>query len=440
MVEDYFNGVRETLILIPKKNGKTTLLAALGLFHLTTTPDAACYIGAASRDQASILFEQATGFIRRSPWLQKYVDVKAGYREIRSTEDSGRLRVLAADANTADGVIPTLALVDELHRHKNSELYAVFRDGLPARNGQMITISTAGDDENSPLGKLRQAAHALTGQKRKGMYRYAAKSGFSMHEWALGPDDDRDDLDLVVQANPAPWQTKPALRERLESPSTRPWEWARFACGVWVAGEESAISEKEWRGCAVTGTEIPDGSEGVFVGIDLGWKHDYTALVPIRRGDDEVVDIHPPTVLVPPGGGEAIDSEEIWAAIILMETRWPQITFVLDPEAGGEQLAQRMERELPNARVATHSQKTPPMCLAAQRLSEAIAAKQIRHPDDPMLNSHVLSAAAMQIGPSWKFVKQRKKDMKIDALIALAIAHSTLIGEPPPEPSTVTFA
>ena len=109
MLQDYFSGAEETLILIPKKNGKTTLLAALGLFHLTVTEDAACYIGAASRDQASILFKQAAGFVRRCDWLQKYVDLKAGYREIRSRRDSGLLQVLAADANTADGVIPTLA-------------------------------------------------------------------------------------------------------------------------------------------------------------------------------------------------------------------------------------------------------------------------------------------------------------------------------------------
>ena len=30
MLQDYFSGAEETLILIPKKNGKTTLLAALG--------------------------------------------------------------------------------------------------------------------------------------------------------------------------------------------------------------------------------------------------------------------------------------------------------------------------------------------------------------------------------------------------------------------------
>jgi phage terminase large subunit-like protein len=56
MLADYFDGTRETLILLPKKNGKSTTLAALALFHLIATLDAECVIGAASRDQATILY------------------------------------------------------------------------------------------------------------------------------------------------------------------------------------------------------------------------------------------------------------------------------------------------------------------------------------------------------------------------------------------------
>jgi phage terminase large subunit-like protein len=63
MLADYFDGAVETLILLPKKNGKSTLLAAIALYHLITTPDAECVVGAASRDQATILYDQAAGFV-----------------------------------------------------------------------------------------------------------------------------------------------------------------------------------------------------------------------------------------------------------------------------------------------------------------------------------------------------------------------------------------
>jgi Phage Terminase len=160
MLADYFAGATETVIVIPKKNGKTTLLSALALYHLWREPDAECVIVAASRDQARILFKQAAGLVLRSELAPKF-DVKGGYGEIRLAGEKmgGRIRVLAADSATADGVIPTLALVDELRRHPSAELYGVFRDGLGPRDGQMLTISTAGATFASPLGRLRAKAH-----------------------------------------------------------------------------------------------------------------------------------------------------------------------------------------------------------------------------------------------------------------------------------------
>ena len=94
---------------------------------------------AASREQANILRVQAEQMVRRSGvpvgkfgWRigDTIFEVKAGYREIRLGD--AKMRVLAADAATADGEIPTLALVDELHRHRSLDLYGVLADGLEA--------------------------------------------------------------------------------------------------------------------------------------------------------------------------------------------------------------------------------------------------------------------------------------------------------------------
>lgn len=428
MLGDLFGGRRETLILISKKNGKSTLLAALALFHLCTTPDAECVIAAASRDQASIMLRQAQGFIRRSPSLQQRLQVKQ--REIVHNQLGGRVRILASDVDTADGVIPTLALVDELHRHKSADLYGIFRDGLGPRNGRMVTISTAGDDETSPLGELRTAAHALPGLIRKGAYRYVRTDNFAMHEWALDPDQDRSNMRIVKQANPAPWHTIKALTDLHRSPSMKPWQWGRFACGVWLSGEDSAISETEWRACAGEET-IPPEAKGVYIGIDLGWKWDTTAIVPVWKADgSELAIVGEPVIVVPPRDGTATPFERIWEPIQEMARSFEEVVFVLDPEAGGEQLAQTIEDEL-GVEPAIHSQKTTPMQLAAQRLSEAISEKRITHPDDPTLNAHVLAASAKQEGERWKFVKGKRKRAPIDGAIALAMAHSTLVGTKP---------
>ena len=90
ILADYFAGTRETLVLLSKKNGKTTLLAALALHHLLVTADAECVIGAASREQAAILFDQAVGFIRRSDGLADELVARAGIRVDPPTRPAGR--------------------------------------------------------------------------------------------------------------------------------------------------------------------------------------------------------------------------------------------------------------------------------------------------------------------------------------------------------------
>jgi phage terminase large subunit-like protein len=430
MLADYFEGARETLILIPKKNGKTTLLAALALYHLLHTRDAACFVGAHSKDQATILYRQAGMLVERSG-LEDRARVQKGYRHIESRSDSGAIRVLAADESTADGVIPTLALVDELHRHKTDGLYGVFRDGLGPRNGQMLTISTAGDDEESPLGLLRTRAHSLPGFKSEGAYHHVHTREFAMHEWALNPDDDREDLAVVARANPAPWQTEAELAIRRDSPSMTPWQWARFACGVWMFGEQGAISEREWRACEDPEAVIPEEATGVIIGVDLGWRWDTTAIVPIWEDDAGTFVVGDTTIIVPPRDGSATDYETIWSVIERLAERYLRPTFVVDPEAGGEQLAQQIDAEL-EATVIEHSQKPLPMALAAQRLSEAISERRIRHRGDPDLTRHVLAASPKPVGEGWRFVKPRLRTGVIDGAIALAMAVSIAadIGEP----------
>ena len=434
MLADFFDGTTETIVLVSKKNGKSTLVGALALFELVTVPDAEAVIVAASREQAGILFGQAAGFVRRSEWLKERV--KPTLRELRSRSDAGRIRVLAADADTADGTICTLAIVDEVARHKSAELYGTLRDGLGPRQGRLIGISTAGDDEDSPLGRMRRAAYALPEGERDGAYRYcrSADGAFVLHEWALEPGDAREEMAVVKRANPASWQTEEALRRRFDSPSMTSWAWARFACGLWVVGEDGAISEREWAACARPGLEIPEGAEGVIVGIDLGWKWDTTAIVPIRREPDAPIRVHPAAILTPPQDGTSLDAEDVFATCELFAERWPSLTFELDPEAGGEQLAQRLDREL-RVPILTHSQKAGPMCDASQQLAQAIAEGDLEHPDDEELTRHVLAASARFYGVGWRLVKPAKKNLPIDGAVALAMAVRVLLAHGTAEPS-----
>lgn len=427
MITDYFAGTTETLILVSKKNGKSTLLASLALFHLLVTPDAECVIAAASRDQAAIMLRQARGFIRRSEALSRLMEVKQ--REIVSTVDDGRIRILAADADTADGVIPTLALVDELHRHKSADLYGVFRDGLGPRDGQMITISTAGDDEDSPLGRMRSAAKKLATVEAEDAYTYcrSADGSYVMHEWALRHEQDRDDMGVVKLANPASWQTLDALQRRHDSPSMTPWQWARFACGVWLQGENTAIDPIEWAQCGTEASFRPSGT--VRFGLDIGWRDDTTAIIPHWIDDDGVAWTPAPRVLRAERAGQSLRKKAVLDAVCELRDEYGSSTVVIDPENDGESVAQDLE-DL-GFDVISHSQKPQPMALAAERFHAAVREGKLRHPFDDTYTRHVLNAHAKSTDDGrWRFVKETKQSSKhIDALIAAAMVHSVAIGE-----------
>lgn len=429
MLADYFRGAIETVILISKKNGKTTLMAALALYHLLTTVDAECVIGAAARDQAQIMLRQIRGFIGKSEDLTRLMDVSQ--REVRMLDGEGRIRIMSSDADTGDGVIPTLALVDELHRHKNSDLYGVFRDGLGPRDGQIITISTAGDDEDSALGQMRSRAYALPTFEKDGTYRYArsANGAFALHEWALDPDQDRDDVGVVKQANPASWHTLEKLQIRRDSPTTTEWQWARFACGVWLQGENRVISPVEWALCGTGDPLVPPTGSDVRIGLDLGFSGDTTGIV-VHWFDEDVACIGAARVLVPPRArGESLRKRDVLVVLEGLRDEFGANEVVCDPSRNAEVFVDDLEDA--GFDVVGYSQHPGPMAQAAERFYSAVRERKLLHPADPTFTRHVLNAVRRStVEGAWTFVKESKSSEKhIDALIAAAMVHSLAVEE-----------
>jgi phage terminase large subunit-like protein len=422
LLTDYFNGVRETLVLLPKKNGKTTLKAALALFHVITTPDAECVVAAASRDQAAILLRQAKGFVDRSPALAARLYVKD--REIIKRDKRGRVRILAADADTADGIIPTLAIVDELHRAKSADMYGVFRDGLGPRDGQMLTISAAGDAEASVLGELRAAARGLEHQERDGkhLHCWSADGIFAMHEWALEADDDLDDLELVKMVNPASWQTVDELRRRHDSPSMTPSQWARFACGVWMTGETWWLSGEQVRGAALERAQLAPG-EAIGLGFDGSRVGDATALVACRLSDRclfplgvwENPEPNDRTWEVPAGQVEDLLGQ-------VME-RYRVVRGYFDPPLWQTEL-DRWALEWGAPAVVPFSTNGKPMMNATERFRTDFAAGDIPHSGHPGLVRHMLNARIRDVRGGYFLTKERRTSPdKIDIAVASVLAY-----------------
>jgi phage terminase large subunit-like protein len=426
VVRDVLAGFREIWMVVPEGNGKTTLMAGIALYHGATTPNPFVPIGASSREQAEILYQQAEGFVLRSPAIRHQFHCLGGYRRIKCLETMGRIQVYAADDRTADGVIPTLALLDELHRHRDLRLYRTWRGKIEKRGGQILTISTAGEP-GSEFEEMR--ARILNDSKRRrvrGQHIRAEGNGLVLHDWAVRNRAESEDMTVVAKANPRKAITTAALRRKHASPTMTQAHWQRFVCNIATRESGQAITPEMWDALAEKSL-VPNRRAWSVGWMDLGWKIDTSALgVLVWEGRDRRV-ITGTRIITPP-----VDEADIVTALLDLEAEFEPVGWVYDPSAGAQQMAQLLDKgEHPiqtrrGARPLTfieHSQDNSMMSAAAARFDEAIRTGRIVHDGHPGLRSHVLNAVRHELGAErWKYDRppdakgERRAKYPIDAL------------------------
>jgi phage terminase large subunit-like protein len=435
-LRDIFRGVPEAWLIVPEGNAKTTLVAGLALYHIAHTASANVPVAASSRDQAEILYRQAEGFVERSE-LDGFRCLE-GYRRIRYDGTHSRIQVFAADDRTGDGVIPTLALVDELHRHRDLRLYRTWRGKVSKRGGQIAAISTRGEpgsEFEATLEKIRQSAPDVT---RRRTFTRAASPQLVLHEWAVPEGGDVDDLALVKEANPLRAITVSALREKFATPTMTLAHWRRFVCNLPTRADDAAITEQEWY-AAASPERIPEG-EPVWVGLDVAWKWDTTALVPLWVGDDDRRLLGPATILVPPRDGTSLDPDAVERAVREIHERNPIHTVVMD-ESRAEQLA-RWIGDAIGATVVDRAQTNTFAVQDFERFMEGLRSGHLKHSGDAGLTAHALHAIARVLPfgdsrfdrPNQSRLGPDQERRVIDALTAAAMVNA-LATAPKPKPA-----
>lgn len=152
---------------IPKKNGKSELAAALGIYHLFADGElnAEVYICAADKDNASIVFNDAVYMLTTAPWTAKMIArgelkiiesrKRVEYRQRVRTGNGGYkwivlgvMAVLSSESYSKHGYKPSCVIFDELHAQPNRDLWEVmtFGAGSGRRQPVWIVLTTAGDD------------------------------------------------------------------------------------------------------------------------------------------------------------------------------------------------------------------------------------------------------------------------------------------------------
>lgn len=133
---------RELVLVIGRKNGKSTLAAAIGLycFCCDNEPGAEIYTVATKKDQAKIIWKESKSMVLKSRAIQKRVDVRVG--ELLYPKTDSIYKALSSDSDTLDGLNVHCALLDEVHAWKDKNLYDVVVDGTSSREQPLIVIVT----------------------------------------------------------------------------------------------------------------------------------------------------------------------------------------------------------------------------------------------------------------------------------------------------------
>lgn len=167
---------KESFIMIPRKNGKTTLIAAIawGFALMERRSGSTIYIVAASQQQALQSFNfllnalRANGMIEEFRVLDNYAEHSI---EAHFEDDAGnpagslRIQALAANPSVQDSFNCNCAIADEMHAMKSPAQYDRFKEAMKAyTNKLMLGITTAGDDANSfCYQKLEYAVKVVDG-------------------------------------------------------------------------------------------------------------------------------------------------------------------------------------------------------------------------------------------------------------------------------------
>lgn len=136
---------QEVVLIVARKNGKSTLAAAVGLYLQIADgePGSEVYACATKKDQAKIIWLEAKRMVRKSPVLRKRM--KTLVSEINSELNDSFFRPLGRDSDTLDGLNVHGALLDEIHAWQDQNLYDVIVDGTSSREEPLIFVtSTAG--------------------------------------------------------------------------------------------------------------------------------------------------------------------------------------------------------------------------------------------------------------------------------------------------------
>lgn len=265
---------RLVYIEIPRKNGKSTLAAGVGILlaFFDDEPGAEVYAAATKRDQAKIVWSEARQMVLASPNIRRRVRVLVA--NLNDPHSASKFEPLGADADSMDGLNIHGRIIDELHAHKTRAMWDVLETATGARRQPLgFVITTAGADKASVCFEQHEyAIKVLEGVIHDDtLFAYIATidegdDPFDPATWAkanpnLGISVKLDDLERKAKkAQEVAGETNAFLRLHLDVWTQSVSRW--LSPELWAHGDQAATSVK---------------GRPLFIGIDA--VRDFASLV-----------------------------------------------------------------------------------------------------------------------------------------------------------------
>lgn len=291
-------GTSRAYLSIGRKNGKSALIACLVLAHIVG-PEAVLnsqiISGARSREQAALVFKLAQKMIYFSADLRQASRIVPSQKTIIGKARNVEYRAISAEAGTAHGLSPVLAILDEVGQIKGPE--DDFVEAITTSQGAyeaplLIAISTQAATDNDLFSRWLDDAAA------------SKDARIVSHCYTAPADCDVMDRAAWRAANPAlgEFRALADMEDLAQRAARLPAEENSFRwlfLNQRIEATAPFISRAVWKSCGEPVAPLKEGAP-IFAGLDLSEVNDLTAFVmvtPVDNLDSDPVttrwDVHP---------------------------------------------------------------------------------------------------------------------------------------------------
>lgn len=277
---------RECFLFIPRKNGKTTLAAAILNYVLFCDGEkgAKIYCAAADRDQAALVFSLASAMARQDSHMSKLSRSFATNKTVKLLGTESFYRAISAEAGTKHGQNAHCVIIDELHAQKTRELVDVLTTGTAGRTQPIILHISTSDFERE--GSICNEKHDYASKVRDGLIEDPA---FLPCIYEATREDDWRDPKVWAGANPN--YEISISREYLERECHKAQEspsyentFKRLHLNIRTESFARWLTSEAWAACGDSEVWLDDfAGAKCWAGLDLASTSDFTAFVVVLK-------------------------------------------------------------------------------------------------------------------------------------------------------------